>query len=182
MEAPSSAPVPISTYRYSSELGLWMGLYLFLMSACLLGSIHIQTLILLLFPLALGTPVVLYLLLNKVWRLEPGLRTLSAMWLTGIWTFIFGSLICAILSAGWILIFDPGFVDEYVLQNIKAMEQSPVAGNYTAELAQLNSMVEQGALPSPMQFIFTMIWSTSFAGSILSLLVALIFRAKAFKS
>ena len=116
MEAPSSAPVPKSTYRYSSELGLWMGLYLFLMSACLLGSIHIQTLILLLFPLALGTPVVLYLLLNKVWRLEPGLRTLSAMWLTGIWTFIFGSLICAILSAGWILIFDPGFVDEYVLQ------------------------------------------------------------------
>ncbi len=172
---------PKSVYRHSSELGLWMGLYLFLMSACLLGSIRFQPLVLLIFPLGLGTPVMLYFLLRRVWRQDPSLHTFGAVWLAGIWTFIFGSLICAILTAGWILLLEPDFVSAYVAQSLATIEGSPLAGQYAAETARMRSMIQSGALPSPMQFIFTMIWSTAFFGSIISLLIALIFKAKEFK-
>lgn len=179
----SDSPTPQkSVFGHSASLGLWMGLYLFLMSAALIGSVSFQPLILLIFPLAAGTPVVLYFLLRKVWKQDPRLHTLSAMWLAGIWTFIFGSLICGILTAAWLLLFEPDFVNTYISQSIQAIESTPMASQYTVEIQRMRSLQEAGAVPSPMQFIFTMIWTTAFFGSIVSLLIALIFRAKEYRT
>lgn len=167
-----------SAYRYSSEMGPAMGALLFLMSACLIAGIHIPALSLCILPLGLAVPVLLALLLRHIWIRAPHLRSFGAMWLAGIWIFIFGALICAILSAAWILLLEPGFVETYIRTSIDAIENSNMAAAYSSELAQMNSMIEAGAVPSPMQFIFTMIWSTAFAGSILSLLCAAAIKAR----
>lgn len=182
MSFPESHTPQKSILGHSASLGLWMGLYLFLMSAALIGSVRFQPIILLIFPLAAGTPVVLYFLLRKAWKQDPRLHSLSAVWLAGIWTFIFGSLICGILSAAWILLLEPDFVNTYITQSIQAIESTPMASQYTVEVQRLRSLQEAGAIPSPMQFVFTMIWTTAFLGSVVSLLVALIFRAKEYRT
>ena len=167
-----------SAYRYSSELGPAMGLLLFLMSACLIAGVHIPTLSICILPLGLCVPVLLTVLMRHIWIRAPHLRTFGAIWLAGIWIFIFGALICAILSAAWILLFEPRFVEIYIQECINAIENSPMVSSHGAELAQMHSLIEQGAIPSPLQFIFSMIWTTAFCGSILSLLCAAAIRAR----
>lgn len=182
MPTPEQSLRPRSVYGHSAQLGLPMGLYLFLMSAALLGSIRFQPLILFIFPLALGLPVVLYFLIHRVWKQDPMLHTFGAVWLLGIWIFIFGSLVCAILSAGWIFLFEPDFVSGYLSMSIDAISNSPMAEQYASQLEQFEALRRSGSLPTPMEFIFTMIWSTAFLGSIISLLIAFVFKAKEFKS
>lgn len=162
-----------SIFKYSSELGLPMGLYFFAISASLLASVHVNTTILLLFPLALGWPVILFLLMRNVWKKAPHYRTTGAMWLTGIWICIFGALICAILSAAWILLFEPDFLQLYLNQCLNIASSSSLPEQYSDMTSQIKTMVDAGHIPSPMQWVFSMIWLTAFTGAIISLIVAL---------
>lgn len=163
-----------SVYRFGADNGVWMGLYLTLMSSCLLLSIKIQTLILLLIPLALGVPVVLYFLMKRIYDTSPHYRKVSALWLSGIWTFIFGALICGFVTATWLLLFDPTFIHEYFRNSIETIKATPIQAGYTAEIRQLEHVLETGRVPSPMEFAFSMMWSTAFFGSLLSLIVSLL--------
>lgn len=167
-----------STYRTSADLAPWMGAYLTLMSAALIGGLRLPALTLLLFPLALGLPVVLYLLLQRIWTAQPHLRTFSALWLCGIWLFIFGALLCGALTAAWLLLFDPSFVSDYITVTLQTIEDSPLRDQYLSEIQMMHAIRDAGATPSPMQFIFTMMWSTAFFGSLLSLAVSLMVMAR----
>lgn len=163
-----------SPYGYSSRLGCWMGLYLFLLSLCQLTSVYNQGTIFLLFPLLLGLPFMLYALMRAVWVRAPHLQTFGGIWLTGIWIFIFGALICGLLTAGWILLINPDFVEQYM-----RLAVADAGTEYSSTAAQIESMIEAGAYPTPMQYVFAMIWSTAFFGSILALIAAGILRARA---
>lgn len=162
-----------SIYKYSSELGLGMGLYLFLMSASLLASVRWSGSILLLLPLVLAWPVVLWALLRRIWRECPVYRTTGAMWLAGIWICIFGSLICASLSAAWILLFEPDFLYLYLNQCLEMAASANLPTDYSQMTADMRAMLESGHIPTPMQWIFSMIWLTAFSGAVMSLIVAL---------
>jgi len=162
-----------SVYKYSGELGLWMGLYLVLMSACLLLSVHLPAAVMLIFPLALGWPIVLYILLRRIWQQAPHYRTLSATWLAGIWICIFGSLICAAFSAAWIILLQPDFLHLYLRQCVEQMQLADISGPYADMAATLRDALDRNIVPSPMQWVLSMIWLTAFSGAILSLIVAL---------
>lgn len=168
-----------SVYRFGADNGIWMGIYLTLISVCFLMSVRLPILSMLIFPLLLGVPAVLYVLLRKVVKSEPGYCRVPAMWVCGIWIFVFGSLICGLISALWIILFDPDFIQQYFRNSIAMMEQTNLKSAYASEIAQLKQALRSGTLPSPMEFVFTMIWSTSFFGSLLSLVVGwLICRIK----
>lgn len=163
-----------SIYKYASEAGVPAGLYLTLMSACLLLSVKIPSLPLLILPLGLGFPVVLWFLMKNIIKAEPGYNKFSSLWLGGIYTVIFGTMICMFLSALYIIGVEPGFVHLYVNNAIDAVESSGMAGEYEATIALMREAIDAHLLPSGMEFLTTMAWLTCFTGSILSLFLALI--------
>lgn len=163
-----------SIYKYASEAGLPVGLYLTVMSACLLLSVKFPGLPLVLFPLALGFPFILWMLMKRITREEPSYNKFSSLWLGGIYTVIFGTLICMFLSAIYIVVFEPGFVQLYVNNAIQAVESTPMADQYQQTITLMKEAMDAHLLPSGLEFLTTMAWFTCFAGSILSLVLSFI--------
>ncbi len=168
-----------SPYKYGADLGLWMGLYLMLISACFLLSMRLTGLAMFAFPLMIGVPVVLYFMLRRIYKESPINRTLSALWMSGIMTFICGSLICGILTAGWLLIFQPNFFYEYVAGAIRLLQEGSGASQYATQIGLMQEMIDKKLLPTPMEFVVSMIWTTAFLGSLTSLVVAWMVRLTA---
>ena len=163
-----------SIYKYASEAGVPVGLYLTLMSACLLMSVRISVLPLLLIPLSIGFPVFLWFILRKIGKVEPSYMKFSSLWLGGIYTVIFGTLICMFFSTLYIMFVEPGFVNLYINNAISSIESSPFAGDYEASTRLMKEAIEAHILPSSMEFLTTMAWFTCFTGSVISLILALI--------
>lgn len=163
-----------SIYKYASEAGLPAGLYLSVMSACVLLSVKFPALPMFLLPLCIGFPFLLWVLIRQISRNEPSYNKFSSLWLGGIYTVIFGSLICMFLSALYIVFFEPDFVNLYVNNALVAVESSPFASEYEASINMMHEAIEAHILPSGLEFLTTMAWFTCFCGSILSLLIALI--------
>lgn len=163
-----------SIYKYASEAGLPAGLYLTAMSACLLMSIKIPFLPMLILPLGLGFPFILWTLMRSISKAEPAYNKFSSMWLGGLYTVIFGTLICMFLSAIYIVFVEPGFVHLYITNALEAVESSPVAPEYETSITMMREALDAHILPSGLEFLTSMAWLTCFAGSILSLLIALI--------
>ena len=155
-----------------------MGIYLSAMSLCLLGSLRIDFLSLLILPLVCALPVVLYRLMRAVFDAEPSCRRVSSLWLMGIYTFIFGSLICALVSDVYILTVEPGFVKDYIMRAIHDMEAQPDSAMFSSQIELMHRAVESRALPGCLQFIASMAWSTCFFGSLLSLFMAWLLMAR----
>ncbi|MCH5225285.1 MAG: DUF4199 domain-containing protein [Muribaculaceae bacterium] len=163
-----------SIYKYASEAGLPIGLYLTLMSMCLLTSVKFPIAPMFMLPLMLGFPVVLWFQVKRISRLEPSYNKFSSLWLGGIYSVIFGTLICMFLSALYIVFIEPDFVGLYVGNALTAIESSPLAGEYENSVEMMRRAMDAHLLPTGLQFLTTMAWFTCFCGSILSLLMALI--------
>lgn len=163
-----------SIYKYASEAGVSAGLYLTLMSACFLMSIRIPALPMLLLPLALGFPFMLWALIRKISREEPSYVKFSSLWLGGIYTVIFGTLICMFFSGLYLFFVEPSFVGLYVTNAIETLEASPVASEYQGSITLMKEAMHAHILPSSFEFLSTMGWFTCFSGSIISLFVALV--------
>ena len=163
-----------SIYKYASEAGLPAGLYLTLMSACLLLSVKIPALPMLLLPLGLGFPFLLWMLMRGVVKSEPSYNKFSSLWLGGIYTVIFGTMICMFLSALYIVFVEPGFVQLYVSNALSGVEASGMGAEYEASIAMMREAMNAHILPSGLEFLTTMAWFTCFIGSILSLILALL--------
>lgn len=162
-----------SIYKYASEAGVPAGLYLTIMSACMLMSIKIPILPTLLLPLSIGFPVVLWMLLRKIGKQEPTYMKFSTLWLGGIYTVIFGTLICLFLSAIYVLMIEPNFVNLYFTNAIDSIEASGMATQYEASISIMKNAMQEGILPSGLEFLTSMAWFTCFSGCIISLVIAL---------
>lgn len=163
-----------SIYKYAAEAGVPVGLYLSLMSACLLLSLRIDFLPTLILPLAIGFPFLLGFLMRRIARQEPSYLKISALWLGGIYSVIFGTLICSLLSALYLTFVEPTFVSLYVSNAIATIQSSPLAGEYAATTELMQEAIDAHLLPSGLEFVSTMGWCTCFAGSMLSLLLSAI--------
>ncbi len=172
-----------SILKYGSELGLWMGLYMILMSCCLLLSVKAASLLTLLIPLVLGWPVIIRILQVRIWKEAPQYRSFPAMSLAGLWICIFGTLICAAFSAAYITLLEPDFLRLYLQQCLEMAATATAAGaDYSAMLTDMQTLLDSGQLPSPMQWIFSMIWLSSISGALFSLITALTIRPNLIKT
>ena len=163
-----------SIYKYASETGLPAGLYLTAMSFCLLLSVKAPVMPILLLPLMIGFPVILWLLVRKIAREEPSYNKFSSLWLGGIYTVIFGSLISLFISALYVVAFEPNFVNLYISNALAAVESSPMSGEYSAQIELMREAMEAHILPSSLEFLTSMAWLTCFVGSLLSLIIAFV--------
>ena len=162
-----------SIYKYASEAGLPIGLYLTLMSACLLLSIKFPFLPIFLLPLGIGFPFLLWIQMKRIAKEEPSYNKFSSLWLGGIYTVIFGTLIAFFLSALYIVFVEPGFVYLYINNAIDTIESTQMAGEYEASIKLMREAMDAHLLPSGLEFLTSMAWFTCFSGSILSLILSL---------
>lgn len=163
-----------SIYKYASESGLPVGLYLTIMSFCVILSLKFPVLPMVLVPLAIGFPFILWMQINKIRKEEPSYNKFSSLWLGGIYSVIFGTLICMFISGCYLVFFEPDFVVKYVSNAIEAVENSPMAPEYEVTLNMMHNAIEAHILPTGLEFLTSMAWLTCFSGSILSLILALI--------
>ena len=161
-----------SIYRQAADSGLWFGAYLLIMSVAFMCSLRVPQTSLLIIPLAAGIPCILWRFLRKVRRQQGERCSISALWMAGICLFIFGSLVCAFGSSIYMLAVEPDFINAYVRNALHTITSSPMASEYSMQTQAMYRALESHALPTGMQFIITMAWFTSFAGSLLSLVMA----------
>lgn len=157
-----------------------MGIYLIAMSATLVASVRMPATLLLMALLLMFMPVVLYLLLRRMYREEPANRSFPAVWTAGIVTTLCGTLICGIVTAAWLLLVQPDFFAQYLHSAIAMAEQSGQEAEFARQIQMMRQALDEGMVPSPMRFVFSMMWATMFFGSILSMLCAWVLRMRAF--
>lgn len=163
-----------SVYKYSAESGLPVGLYLTAISFCFLLSLDVPFLPLLIMPLVFGFPFLLGWQVRRMAVAEPSYRKVSALWLCGIYSVIFGSMICALFSALYLVFVNPSFLEQYVVNALSVIEASPVAPEYADEITMMHRALDMRMIPGGMQFVASVGWLTCFAGSLLSLAIAFI--------
>lgn len=161
-----------SVYRYGAEYGQFMGIYLIVLSACFLASPHQPFILLIMAALLAAFPAILYVILRRIYREAPHNRTFSAIWTAGIMTTLCGSLICALVTAAWLIFVQPDFFMVYLRTAIATVEQSGQAAQYSDELAMMREALASGTVPSPMRYVISMVWSTVLLGSIVSMVCA----------
>lgn len=159
-----------SVYRYGAEYGRFLGIYLIVMSALTIAGAHAPFMTLLMAALLPGFPVILYLVMRRIYREVPYYRTISAMWSIGNITVICGTLICALVSGLWLTFVEPNFFANYIRNCIATLQSSGQGAQYQEQIDMFKQMLQNGGLPSPMQFVVSMSWTTAFFGCILSMI------------
>lgn len=162
-----------SVYRLASESGAVMGLWL---SACSLAMLAGSRYGL---PSAIPTLMlagVLPILLRAQRRVasQGGVCTrFSALWLGGIYTFIFASLICSLSTVVYLLFIDPSFISDMTIEAIESFRTLSSDSEQAAKAADtLEKAVNGHLLPTPFEFVASLGWTTACLGSFLSMFTA----------
>lgn len=167
-----------SVYHHAARNGLVMGGWLSAISLCFIFMLKVPQLSVAFYLLLLGVPLVASRLMGRFAASNPQMRRFAPLWLNGIYTFIFGSLICAAITAATMLISDPHYIRTYVAATVDGLRNSPYAADYSQQISVMDQAMQQNMLPSAMDFVFSMIWTTSFFGSMLSMLIAALMSAR----
>lgn len=167
-----------SVYKYSSESGLPVGVYLTAMSACVFMSSTVPVMSMLFFLLLIGFPFFLAYLMIRVKKIEPSYSKFASLWLFGIYSVIFGVLICSLCSGLYLTFVNPTFITDYVTNALVTIESSPLAGQYAETSEMMHRAIDEHLLPGGMEFVVSMGWLTCFSGSMLSMVLAGILRGK----
>lgn len=157
-------------FNASARQGIAYGILFTMMSACLLGSMHIPSLSMMILLLAVAALAYLPASLARVAAQHPSYCTFPALWMSGIVQFAGGALICALLTALFLIYLSPDFLSQYIkqaMQQLAAMQQSP-------ETAVLNEQLKNAVFPTPMQFVSSMFWVTAFFGSMAGFILGIL--------
>lgn len=166
-----------SPYRYGADQGFFFGIYLSAMFLCSVLGVRYPVLNLLFVGLFAAVPFLLYRWLRRAYVEVRGTLTLSALWLQGIVIFMCGMMIAAVVSLLYFRFIEPGFIIGRLYDIMEIYESSPVPE--LQEMAViLGRMIEQKAVPSVGSIVMEMVWLGVFTGSILSLIIGLIVRAR----
>lgn len=165
-----------SIFRYAAELGPVLGIWFTLMSVLMVVSMYWSIANIAFMGMLVGIPVLVYKLMRRVARSEPAYSTFWSLWTLGIYLFIFGALLCAIVNAVYVVYVNPGFLHQYfnAMLDPAVSSADPAAAQ---QAAALRNAIEMNGFPSGMEFVMSMLWSTAFFGSILSLPLAMLARA-----
>ncbi len=170
-----------SPYKVGARRGLFFGPYLCLIFFATIYSQSIPFLGLIALLAIIAVPFVIYKALRSTFVAEGGMSTLSSLWMQGIMIFIGGSLVCAVASTVYMRWVNPSFLSSTIAQAIDFYASIPDDDRAAQVADLLNRMVEAHAIPSPIYVAIEMVWISIFSGSLLSLLMALLARARSAK-
>ncbi|MBD5279606.1 MAG: DUF4199 domain-containing protein [Bacteroides sp.] len=162
-----------SIYKFAAESGLPAGLYLTLISLGVMLSMKVEFMNLAVLPLIVGFPFFMAWRMNRVVKIRPEYGNFSPLWLFGIYTIIFGTLICMLATYLYLMFVDPYFIKESLDQAIETFSKLPDSG--ASNMSEImRQAAEKNVYPSKTQFVTSMGWFTCFGGSMLSLLLAFV--------
>lgn len=163
---------PRSVYSYAAESGAVMGLYLCLIASCFLFSMHAEVLSLFMFILIAGVPALLAARMRRMAAEVEAYARIAPLWLMGIYTFIFASLIAILFTTAILLFVEKGLLYRMAESGIEQLKANNADGSFSRQIELGNLALEKHLIPTPVDFSLTMAWGTSFVGSIISLVTA----------
>lgn len=160
-----------SPYYLGARAGLPVGLYMSAMFLLMVLMTRIPLMSYLLMCMMLCMPVLIYATMRTTVVRLRGNTTFSSLWMQGIMTFLFGSVVCGLLTMIYLKFIEPRFIIGMVQSCIDSCRALP--GKEYAELAgTLDNMIRAGVVPTAASFTISMFWFAMSSGSLLSLIVA----------
>lgn len=166
-----------SPYRRGADDGFIFGAMLCAMFFAGVYSFTVPLLGLVSFAIMLAVPFVIYRFLRRSYLADYGTTLLSSLWMQGIVTFACGCLISGLVAAVYLKWIDPDFMTERIREAIDFYRSSSwQSGEEMADV--MERMIDANVMPSAVAMVVEMIWLGIFSGSLLSLLMALLARAR----
>lgn len=164
-------------YRRGADDGFLLGAYLVLLFFALAFSMKVSILGMIAMGMILAVPAVIYLMLARSFRAQNGLASFSSLWMQGIVTFFGGSLILAVVMMVYLRWIDPSFMADRLTEAIQIYRDlNQPRATEVADTLQL--ILDQNIIPSATDVALEVIWAGVFTGSLLSMLIALLVRAR----
>ena len=108
-------------------------------------------------------------------------RTESAqvaqLWTLGIVIMACGSIICGAVTYVWLEYVEPTFIYDQAMAAIEAYDAIPELSG-SDMVATMRLAIDEGLLPSAIEFVVNMIMLTVFTGSLASLIMAAVLKAR----
>lgn len=164
-----------TVFRRGADKGWRLGLYMFAIFCAAAYSVQIPLLGVVSFVLMVLVPFVVYRWLSRDYVRYPSQRFFSAVWMQGICCFFFGALIYAVLSYAFLRFVEPDWIVRNV--HLAADFYRSINDPEAQQMATaLQGMIDKHLLPSAINIAISMIWTITFTGSMLSLLLTVLVR------
>ena len=165
-----------NVFGRGADYGAILGMWLTVMALAWIYADKVAPLAVAGLIMAIVTPVVVYRFQSKEYVASGGKAPFADLWMLGILMFICGSLITGLVTYSVFQWLRPEFIRTQAELAAQIYESEPSLG--MAEAGKiLRDVIEQGALPSPIQMVMSLFWFTTFGGSVLSALTAVLARA-----
>lgn len=166
-----------SIYARGADDGFLLGLYLSVLFLLTVAAVYVAFADVLVVAMIIGVPFLTYFFLRRTHVAAHGLTSFSALWMQGITMFACGSLIFGTVSFVYLRWIEPGFLGDVLRMGIDYYRASPVeAANAIAD--ELQSVIDNNAVPSALNVSLGWMWLGMFSGSILSMAVAVVVRIR----
>jgi hypothetical protein len=162
-----------SIYKRSAEYGVPFGAYLSVLTISGIYSDKLSVLTILSLAMLIAIPFIVYRYQRRTFLQEGGTTEFAALWMMGILTFIYGSLLCCLVSYFVLQYLRPGYLYEQAQIAINTYKAIP--GMQNSDIVRvLQQAIKNNMLPTAIQFLFNLFWVGTFCGSVLSALLAFI--------
>ena len=154
-------------YREGAHKGIYMGVFLTVLSLLSLLSDRNPLLGIIVLPMIVSVPALHFMLLRSAMRRYGG-ASFSALWMLGITIFIGASMICALTTYCYLDFYDPDFFYRTATTMMEIMKNRPeTVESYKA----IKTIVDGGLLLSNIEFCVQMMLFTIFCGSLLTIVL-----------
>ena len=170
-----SADSSRSVYRYAADAGPILAAVYCIFAASILLINRFPEIGILTLPTAISIPFVLAWLMRKLAASRPDLSGFFPLWLFGIYTSIFATLICALLSALYLIFIDPAFVATYfrnAAESLQTISSESGSADLSRQAEIIRTAIDRRLLPSPMELVAAMSWLAAFGGSVMAAVAA----------
>lgn len=174
MDSPSNK----SVFSLAASSGLPVGLYFCVMSFCLMMTMKSAVANIVLLGMLFIFPFILYRMMKRVATAFPAYAKLMPLWVYGIYTIIFGTLICALFTACYIYFLYPSFIPDLAQSLLDALKAYPAGAVSPGQLQVAEDFSRIAPRISPMQLVVSGAWSSCFWGCILSCPLAMLARRR----
>ena len=166
-----------SVYRQGADEGVPYGILLVAVSLAFVYSGRHEALSLVALVLLCLLPVRLVVIIRRYNARCGGMAPFSALWMLGIMATGCGSIICAAVTYVVLEYAEPTFLYDQMEAAVEAYSQLSSAPGGEEMYTNLRRALDQGMVPTPIQFVVSMVWLTAFTGSAVSLVIAGVTRA-----
>lgn len=166
-----------SVYQRGAEDGIYLGLTMSLAVLFTAASSYYAWCFLPSIVMLVAVPVVALRRLRASHIAQDCRATFSMLWMQGIAGFFFGGLLMGVVSYAAMKWIHPGYIVEQARIVVEVFSQSE-SDAYRAFARGVSQAIERGELPTAMDLVAELIYVAVLTGSLLSILLSLLIRAR----